>query len=93
MAKTKYVYIESYKFMLGNNRDKNKTVLPFQEEEKVKEAIQHIPVYIAGKPLTKHPYLGNTDTVKSSRIMEMMQKDGFWEATTFSGTCYRLLTE
>ena len=92
MKNSKYVYATDYKFMLGSNEDERQVLLPFQELEKVKESIQNIFIYLAVTPLTGHPHLGYK-RLRTSRIIKMEKKDGFWEATTSSGTCYRLIVE
>ena len=91
MAEPNVVYVTSYKFMLGSNTDQKKTVLPFQEEEKVKDAITHVPVYLYAKPLNDHPKLGKEETLRTSRIVKMENNNGIWKVRTSSGTCYLLL--
>lgn len=92
---SKYTYTENFIFMLGDNRDEE-VKLPYQDLEKVQSSLEHVPIYLWSYPLTGHPYLEITAEkrrVKSSRLKKLDKKDGFWEATTQSGTVYRLITE
>ena len=92
---SKYTYAERFQFMLGDNRDEE-VKLPYQDMETVKSSLENIPIYLWSYPLTGHPDLelnAEHRRVKSSRIKKLEKKDGFWEATTQSGTVYRLITE
>ena len=92
MAKSKFVYAENWKFMYGSCTGKE-VELPFQDVETVKKCIGVMPIYIASQPLTEHPYLLESQRVKSTRIEKMQIENGFVEARTSSGTVYRLITE
>lgn len=92
---SKYTYVENFQFMLGDNRSEE-VKLPYQDMETVKSSLENLPIYLWSYPLTGHPYLelnAENRRVKSSRIKKLEEKDGFWEATTQSGTVYRLITE
>ena len=92
---SRYTYVENFQFMLGDNRSEE-VKLPYQDMETVKSSLENLPIYLWSYPLTGHPYLelnAEHRRVKSSRIKKLEEKDGFWEATTQSGTVYRLITE
>ena len=88
---SKYVYAENFKFITGDGNIKI-----FRNPYMVREKLGFLPIHLIVTPLTSHPYLNfsnKTLEVKSTRLVSLEEKDGFWEARSNTGTIYRLITE
>lgn len=88
---SKYVYAQNFKFITG---DANLKI--FRNPVLAKELIASLSLHLIVTPLTNHPYLkfsNKTLEVRSSRLVSLEEKDGFWEAQSVTGTIYRLITE
>lgn len=87
------VYAKEWHFVMRG--DEGKFIkLPNTECYRLKILIRIFTVHLECLPLTEHPF-AKTDEVKrglrTTQVVRITPRDGFWEVVTKSGTIYRLI--